>query len=465
MILRSPRAALALLAFGSLSCRRAPPPRTADWRPVVPGHTVRAGTPADLRWTLRDGCPLAYEWHIRSRVLPNAQARAHGAVEIGMEASGRVEGDARGGVASLRVLWRELRHVQGGARSAPQREEGVAAPVLLRVDGRDLREVDGPTTMWAAYGTFGGLVRFFPTLPAGPAAGATTAWRFQVFPTNVGAATDVRRGGLRLPPGAGLPGAPPTEYSGTARVAQWLSLDGEDVAVVETEAAREHREPVPGVAGVELRSTWRTRGEHLVSARGGRLLLARYDDETELRSRGAPAAGLDQDHRTHGEIRLVAACDGVTLRSPLPAPSPQDRAVAAVTALRNAVAQGDRAATLAGLAPALRTRHGDDALWQTLSGFVRRHGAVSLGFTEVLAPDAVAAVGPTAWRVALLGRCEACPTRRLTNSLEVRVDLTPEGARVQEIRSSSVQGPGAPADLLFVGEGALRGELADAGAP
>ncbi len=453
----TPLVALAVLAANLLSCRRAPPPRTRDWGPVMPGHRVGEGTARPVRWSLRDGCSLSYEWHVAQRIHPNAAARRHRIPVTGIDASGRAEGTAQGGVLTLRVLWRELRNVSDDTVSSPQRDEGIAAPVMLRVAQRSLREVDGPTSTWAAYGTFHGLVRFFPTLPEGTRVGAVTPWRFEVFPTNAGFATDVRRGGARLPPGARVDPGTPTAIEATARLARWIRVDDEDVAVIETEASREDRQALPQLgADAALRTRWRSRGEHLVSARNGRLLLARYDDVQEIRGSGAQAANLEQDHRTHGELRLVSACDGVTLRSPLPAQTPQDRAVRAVTSLRNALAQNDRAAALAALAPSLRTRHGDDVLWRVLSGFVERHGALSLGVTEIINEGDVTPQGAGQWRVRLIGRCEACPEGRSSNPLLMRVVLTEGGARVAEIRSSHMQGVEVGDDLLRVDDDLLR---------
>ncbi|MFO0625905.1 MAG: hypothetical protein U0325_09845 [Polyangiales bacterium] len=460
--------ALAVLAAGALSCRRAPPARTADWAPVMPGHRVAEGTPRPVRWSLRDGCSLSYEWQIAQRIHPRAEARRHPIPVTGIDASGRAEGAARGGVLTLRVSWRELRHVTGDSISAPQRDEGIAAPVMLRVAQGSLREVDGPTSTWAAYGTFHGLVRFFPSLPEGTRVGAVTPWRFEVYPAHAGFATDARRGGARLPTGARVDPAPATAFAATARLARWIRVDDDDVAVIETEAAREERQALPQLGpDASVRTRWTSRGEHLVSARSGRLLLARYDDLQEIRGAGAGAGNLSQDHRTHGELRLVSACDGVTLRSPVPALTPADRAVLAVTTLRNALAQNDRAATLAALAPSLRTRHGDDALWRLLSGFVQRHGALSLGMTELLHEGGVTPAGADAWRVRLLGRCEACPARRTSDSLAMRVVLADGVGRVAEIRASRAQGVEVGDDLLRVDDDLLRDDAdpTDAGVP
>lgn len=454
---------LCAVAF-ALGCRRSPAEtaKTRDWAPVLQGHTVRDGAPAPrLAWTSPRGCTLTYEWIARMQTLPDPSMARGGIPVQGIEATGVAEG--RGddtGTWSLGVRWRALSNLAGEIRSPGGRDEGIAAAMLLRTDGRAWREQDGPTSTWSAYGTFPGLVRFFPTLPAATREGTTATWRYRVHARNAGVAVDMRRGGLRLPPGMNPPPPEGTDNEAHARLARWITVDGQPVAVIETTERKVEasEQTVPGVGTVSSQGERRSAGEHLVLASSGRLLFARYDDTLDLRTRMGGQT-LAQRQTVHAELRLVGACDGPSLSSAIPLRAPEERALDAVVALRNAIASEDRPRILAALSPALRARHGDPALLSLLLRHAARHGPLAFGSPEVMQPGGVSRTPSGAWRIAMTGRAEhvGAEDRRLTVDTVMEVEVGAEGATVRRIQSSSVQG-GAQ-DLLDVSSESLVSDV------
>lgn len=68
-------------------------------------------------------------------------------------------------------------HVIGGRRvpsnTGPERAN---ADILLRTDGRSMTEEDGPTALWADFGSWPGLIIHFPTNPESSSVGAGGRW-------------------------------------------------------------------------------------------------------------------------------------------------------------------------------------------------------------------------------------------------------------------------------------------------
>lgn len=445
-------------------CRRPPSAtaRTRDWAPVLQGHRVRDAEPgATLRYASPRGCRLAYEWIARMLVYPDARMAHEGVPVQGIESTGIAEGSGDDtGTWTLAVRWRELSNLAGEIRAPASRDEGIAAPVLLRTDGHAWREQEGPTSTWCAYGTFPGLVRFFPSLPTNTRVGASALWNYTTYPRNAGLAAEVRRGGARLPPGVVPPTPEGTDNEARARIARWITVDGQPVAVIETTERKTDsaQQSVPGVGTVTSQGERRSTGEHLVLAASGRILFARYDDAIELHTRGV---GISQDQRqsVHAELRLVGACDGPTLASAIAPRGPEERALDAVIALRNAVASEDRPQILAALSPALRQRHGDEALLALLRRHAARHSPRSFGMPEVMHPGGVSRTPSGAWRIEMFGSADHAGSedRRLTVDTVMEVEVGPERATVLSLRTSSMHG--GPPDMLDVSTEALVSDV------
>ncbi len=464
--MRLDRSRLTAFALLFVCCKpRVAPSRTSDWSRALPGHAVGDTAPApQLRYLAPTGCPLAYEWTATIHMEPDARMRAQGMPTQGLSLRGRIEGEAPGDQWSLSVVWQEGGHllVAGNVRLPTAHVTERGAATLLRTDGRSWREEDGPTTIWSANGTFSGLVRFFPTLPSGAALGASTPWRYRAHAQNAGVGADVRRGGLQLPAGVEVP--PPTgeDFTATSRVARWITVDQQPVAVIETsETARNGgSQEIPGAGSMRVESARRSNGEHLVLATQGRLLFARYDDVITVHT-VVGSTVMDQRQTVHAELSLVRACNGPVLSSPITPRTAVERTLDTYTTLRNAAASGQRAEMLSALSPSLRQRHGDDALASTLQRFAERHGPQCLGTPEIIY-DAPRTLADGARRVTMSGGCAHAGERnaRLTSSITAEVEGAGDHATVRRIAISSVQGlEDTNPDLLNLTPEVLRSDL------
>ncbi|TAK19067.1 MAG: hypothetical protein EPO40_35235 [Myxococcaceae bacterium] len=442
-----------VLALFALGCRRGRASVGAEpWRPALAGHTVRdAPAAAALRYGAPRRCPLVYEWSasVRMEVLSPLSPIPPQVIE----STGRVEADVDPGASGrlvLRVPWRQLSIGTTSTRNPGNGDVDFAAPIWLRTDGRVWSEEDGPTATWSAYGSFHGLVRFFPALPESTRVGASTPWRYRVHDDGAGLAVEMRRGHTTLPPGVSAPTPHGEDATQTVRLARWISVDGEPVAALDsTGGGSSHAQQAMGpVAAVITDATWRMTGAFLVAARSGRVLLSRYDDVRDIRTQ-APGTDMRQRHTTHGEMRLVSVCDGPALSSPIAPRTPAERALDTAVVLRNAAVSGDRAALLRALSPAVRTRHGDAAA-DLLIRHVRWHGSHAIGLPEI-SWEAPARMADGGWRLTLSSAIEHADERdtRLTVDTTMEVD---EAGGAMTVRAVTTSHPGAdgPIEVLTV---------------
>jgi hypothetical protein len=435
-----------------LGCHRRPSVGSEPWRPALAGHAVRdADPPAGLRYAAPRRCPLAYEWSASVR-MEMLGARVAIPPQV-VESNGRVEADVDPGAAGrlvMQVPWRQLSLGTVATRNPGGRDVDFAAPIWLRTHGRSWSEEDGPTATWSAYGSFHGLVRFFPALP-GPRVGASTPWRYRVHDDHAGLAVEVRRGHTTLPAGVTAPAPHGEEVTETVRLARWITVDGELVAALDSTgggASHAQQQQAGAGPGVTTDAAWRTTGAHLVLARSGRVLLSRYDDVRDVRMQ-TPGMDMRQRHTARGEMRLVSACDGPALASPIAPRSPAERALDAAVALRDAVVAGDRAAALRALSPAVRARHGEAAV-DLLQRHVRWHGSHALGLPEMTSkPPARTADG--AWRLELTGAIAHVEPGdvRLTIDTMMEVEEAGGAMTVRAVTTSRL-GADGPVEVLTV---------------
>ncbi|MDO9022950.1 MAG: hypothetical protein Q8S73_05750 [Deltaproteobacteria bacterium] len=429
----------------SLGCSPRVTPGPETWRASLAGHVVRDGSSAgSLRYRVQRGCLLGYEWS--SRVQMDVLSLPRAAPPIVMESTGRAEADEDPGARGRLVMpirWHQLTVGSPDTRNPGGSDEDFAAPVWLRTDGRTWTEEDGPTAMWSAYGTTQGLVRFFPTLPGGAGVGARGSWRFRVHAEGSGLAVEARRGRTVLPEGTSPPTPQGEDQTYQITLTRWITVDGHPVAVLESVGSGDRRavQQLGAAAARRITTTqrWRSRGAHLVLARTGRMLLSRFEDVHDIRMRGA-GANMQQRQTVQGELRLVSACDGPTLASPVRPRTAAERSLDEAAWLRNALVQGDRAAVLRSLSPALRARHGD-AVVDLLLRHVRWHGPRSIGNPE-LASDAPVRIGDGAWRVRVAGGAANVGGEPDATTVETVMEVEPSGDEmvVRSIRTSSMPG-------------------------
>ena len=262
--------------------------------------------------------------------------------------------------------------------------EGSLAEIRLRHDGTTWRGVDGPTALWSAFGSFPGLVEFWPALPGTSEPGSRATWELTTHRRGDGARVESTRGRVRVPEGTELPEPVPNTMSGEVELEQWISAQGEPAAVLVARMKKRGEEAL----GEEIATSYALEqvSRHVVLA-SGRLLFAEVDRTIDITM---PTTGgtMKQTQRMHDEIGLVEACDGPVVDLPQrEKASPQEAALATIAAFRNAVGSGTDDDVVARLSPEVVRAHGRESVLRVLRRHVELHGRASLGFVELGAED------------------------------------------------------------------------------
>lgn len=182
-----------------------------------------------------------------------------------------------------------------GARMAETIVAGSLAEVRLETDGVAWTELDGPTALWSAYGSWAGLLSFHPTLPESGAPGSSVEWIFAIYDRRGSGRVEAERGSLQLPDGVRLPEPEPRERRATVTVERWLAIDGADAIVLrswsETNEQGLHEDSqaqyVVLESGALLHAELRQRGKYRV---------------------GAGEQAVEYEVAIDGEARLVRSC-------------------------------------------------------------------------------------------------------------------------------------------------------------
>jgi hypothetical protein len=303
-----------------------------------------------------------------------------------------------GGVLELVTAWtgrlRSSRH-----RYAVDPETRWATP-RITTDGLRWTEVDGPTGLWSAMGTAGGLSQFFPPLPRDGEVGATALWELTRGDAADVQATEKRRGrwgdlfaksASASPAGNTMAAKDNPRPRYTVRLERWSEEGGQRVAHLSMtgdfvqDAGGKMLADAPEMT---MHVEGRYEGTYEVLA-SGRLLSATVT--RTMRSRmTAGGEPLDNVSTMKGRASLVAACDGPT-RASLAAPvTREERAIAAwYDAWKVAWAQPDKAAALRHFDDTLRKKHGDEALWRALADCRALRGDRALAPATIFADDDV----------------------------------------------------------------------------
>ena len=287
----------------------------------------------------------------------------------------------------------EIAHVTAGVkRPAPAEPAGALAEVRLRRDGLQWREVDGPTGLWSAYGSFPGLVGFWPALPASPAAGSKADWALTMHRRGDGIRTEVERGGRTVPEGFEFPTPTPRTLDAEVVVQGWVEVSGQPAVVLVSTWTHDSTETLraptpPSLGGVEGPSTEvsersQSRSRYVVLA-SGRLLWADQHRITHVEMSMGSEHTMRQRHDLRATAALVEACDGPVLRDVVPEPSFEEAALEAVVLLRTAAVAKDAALMKDHLAPELVAAHGPGEVTRVLGEHVERFGGLSLGIVEM----------------------------------------------------------------------------------
>lgn len=228
-------------------------------------------------------------------------------VEIGNVGSGtptRISGSWTTEAAASGMLVRngELSTGQGTRRSESIRA-GSLADVHLQTDGVSWTELDGPTVLWSAYGSWAGLSSFHPTLPASGMPESSVDWIFAIYDRSASGRAEAERGSLEVPEGVALPEPKPRERRAEITVERWIEIDGAAAIVLRSwsetntlddEAAAERIHGISQARYVVLES--------------GALLHAELRQRTKYRL-GAGEQATEYEVAVDGEARLVRSCE------------------------------------------------------------------------------------------------------------------------------------------------------------
>ena len=295
----------------------------------------------------------------------------------------------------------EIAHVREGTRNPGGTQvPDTLAPILLHSAGRGLAEVDGPTSLWAAYGTFTGLVLFWPDLPRRSRPGSKTSWSFDQWSRSSGAEVEVRRGTIEVPEGYEFGEPASLQHDAQVVLDSWIDVDGTPAAVliasweVLEEATQSQEIPLSDDSPPVRRET-HTRALQRCEARWvvlqtGHLLYASLSttNHVTMHTRsGDEDDGMDmqQLHTLTAECRLVGAPSGPVLAPFTREIPPAEALLDAHLALRDALWLRDRDAAAALIAPEVLEAHGRDVVLDLLIGHVHRYSVRVLGYPE-LAP-------------------------------------------------------------------------------
>ncbi len=348
-----------------------------------------ASVPTDPVTWKAPSCPLRYRFGADFKL---AALEGEPPVAVGGEGA-RIAGDVTmvAGPDDLAVIRNgdlEISQVNGGLKrpGSPQ-PAGSLAEVRLRRDGAQWSEVDGPTTLWSAYGSFPGLVEFWPALPPAAAPGSSSPWALTVHSRGDGVRVETTRGTFEVPEGTALPEPSPHTYDAEVELQGWLSVGGQSTAVLVAtwtyDSKLDPPDPTSAAGDMDVDYTMDATSRAVVLD-NGRLLWASVDRTVhasyKMRARAEP---MRQRHDIHATIQLVDACDGPVLDTPVAEPSVEEATLAAIAELRLAAFEGDAERVIDQLAPEVVAAHGAKATVAALRKHVAKHGAAALGLVEI----------------------------------------------------------------------------------
>ena len=382
-------------------------PATPATLPPAKGAIIVPVEP-QLRYALPT-CPLRYEMNTvetsHMEGMPVAMEEKMGTTFVTFAT---IDARPRGQQLEL-VAGVSAQPLPGKHRASLPPETGYA-PVHLETDGTRWIERDGPTEIFDALGTQGGLQWFFPELPASGAVGASTDWEVQrAVATDVwkiegarGSRPALKEQLARAQAAAAAAGraapAEPAKPIPSPRlkvvVERWREEKGVkvvDLAVSGTDQVSDAT--ASSITGLTVTATFTYRGTYRVTATG-RLLRASIEKDGVIDMRG-PDAESSQHHTQHTTrtMNLVAACDGPTEATLLTPLTLEERAIKAWNEIWIAFMSGERDKVLAAFDPALRTKHGDARIWEALSSYKTLRGDRALAPAVMVRDEDVSNVG------------------------------------------------------------------------
>lgn len=293
---------------------------------------------------------------------------------------------SRGGPADFEITWGDilLAHDREGVERPGVTQLGAQlAETWLEATNGELKEVEGPTAAWSAFGTVPGPVIAFPKIPKRK--GEKLEWAPSAYSQGSGTAVEIERGGQpktaqQLPEPFALP------YRGEIELMDWVSIQGERAALLQADWTASVSESTE-VAGNEIQdsASLKAQAGYLVSEKG-RVLLARVKSNAtqEMKIPGAPDGGMTTQVATDSTLRLVKACEDedATFAPPHKEQRTDERALTFLRDHRNKLVAQNYDEAAADFARSIQDQHGAE-LPRLLSEHFGRFGALSFGRPEL----------------------------------------------------------------------------------
>jgi hypothetical protein len=273
-----------------------------------------------------------------------------------------------------------LAHMSGAApRSGESVRAGKLAEVRLKLNYREWMEVDGPTALWGAYGSWSGLSKFYPAVPELGGPGSPATWHLQLHERKGSGAVEGRRGSLEVPDGVALPEPETIFRNPDVTVERWIELEDHPAVVLRSWSEVDDANTKMAEDALKVREIGQGR---FVVLDSGVLLHAELREHSEFEI---------LDTRTElaieAEARLVRGCGGPVLPRMDDLPSAPERALEAVAQLRDLARAGEREQLSAMLHDELRTAEPEAAT--CLIDAIERHGVESFGAPKLPLGQAV----------------------------------------------------------------------------
>lgn len=378
------------------SCKERKTEKGGDFQKIFShGVVTLKQAPQSLRYE-KTTCVSDYQFHVDSKVNFEPLDETDPQPEQGLRFDGRFT-TRPGGTRDMIIRNGEIsiahtrQDIVSPGNSQP---EGTYADILLDTDGRGWTEVDGPTGLWSAFGSFAGLAYFFPALPEATPPGSEGKWNLVLHRHGSGMGVEARRGKAEIPAGVELP--EPVAQSSELRVKlnRWWTISDTPVAEIELmphEFTNENTLSMADVFGNDDASNrtintvvrGEVRARYFVTARGV-VLYASVELKEHTTTSTSGRDDFSVSTRTHAEARLVASeCEVPLTRSVERVRTATERALDKYTTLRNAVYEHSTEDVLDLFSKEVLQAHDRAAIVSTLEDYMQRHGPLSLGITEL----------------------------------------------------------------------------------
>jgi hypothetical protein len=394
---------------------------------AVAGLEVAAVDPPEsaLRWQA-PSCELEYQLRVTIDIELVGE-------ETSLPSSGlRIVGGWTARADGARMLLRNgdlnLSHVQAGIqRPSNGQPAGTLAEIRLETNGSMWTEVDGPTSLWSAFGSWSGLTLFHPAIPEATTPGAGGLWPLLLHERGAGVRVEVERGSLEVPEGYEFTEPQTQTIPARVELQRWISIAGTPAVVLRSRYEIGENSPFSGFGMLGgLIADERSEAQYVVLD-SGVLLHAELHEQTNVKMSVGIGKTMHQLHTLTGEARLVRGCAGPVLPRFPDERTPSERALELVVALRQHAVSRELEPLAAMIDPELLTAHPEVA--GCLAAATERFGWRALGTPELPMLDDIRTEGAAVTMrlsVRLIGESEDD-----TDSGEVELGIVVEGTQAR----------------------------------